>query len=198
VKKAAGARITGDDISLAEAGRKEKAMTMKNNVNATASEAGTPIVTADELVQELRALSARLPQFETTLLSEKRRIQLANIDERFVAAAANAIGTTPDVQPLLGSSDEELRGATEESLRWTAAIDAARALLANLEYANARRRQRVGLIALQAYSICKQLVRDGAHAARLGSHVAEMKRLNKFGRGRKAPQPAPAPQQQTQ
>ena len=64
--------------------------------------------------------------------------------------------------------------------------------------ANLTRRHRVALAALQTYSISRQLVRQDAHEGLL-PHVAEMKRLNRFGRRRARKsgpgQPAPLPQQ---
>jgi hypothetical protein len=57
------------------------------------------------------------------------------------------------------------------------------------------RRQRIGLAALQTYQICQQLARDEKHAG-LKTHIQEMRRLNRFGRVRRAtaaPQPVPEP-----
>jgi hypothetical protein len=167
------------------------------------AEGDVSVVSAEELVQQLRSLNERLPQVAQPLAAAGRRTQLGNVNERFVTAAINAAGATPAVAPLLGSSQDELRAVTDESKRWTAAIDEARVLFANLVTANARRRQKYGLAALQIYQICQQLVRDSADSAsRLGPHVAEMKRLNKFGKSRKPqpstePTPAPNPPQQT-
>lgn len=161
---------------------------------------GTAVFTAEQVVEQFRAIAAALPLYDVQV-PENRRSQLARVDDRFVAAVANAIGNLPEVQQMLGSSDDDLRDNAADSLRWTAAIDAGRALVAALEAANLQRRQRTGLKALQAYKICQQLIRDGGHAARLGTHVAEMKRLNKLGRGRKSSPtttPAPAPDQTPQ
>lgn len=115
----------------------------------------------------------------------------------FTAASINAAGAAEAVQSALGRSDEELRQENDASVRWSAVENELRTLLANLTEMNTLRRQRVGLAALQTYSICQQLARDNAHASRLAPHIAEMRRLNKFGRGRKAklqpPTPAPTP-----
>ena len=71
----------------------------------------------------------------------------------------------------------------------------ARSLLNGIVASNLVRRHRIGLTALQTYSICRQLVRQKEHA-RLLPHVQQMKGLNKFARTRvKVPtQPSPAPQ----
>jgi hypothetical protein len=90
-----------------------------------------------------------------------------------------------------------LRQELDVAGRWTQAADELRAMLQGVEGANLDRRYRLGLTALQVYSISRQLVRKKENSSLL-PHVAEMKRLNKFGRKRKkaatpAPQPAPAP-----
>jgi hypothetical protein len=62
--------------------------------------------------------------------------------------------------------------------------------------ANLLRRHRIGLTALQTYQAARQLVRSDEHAHLLPL-VAEMKRLNRFGKKRPvkaaAPQPAATP-----
>ena len=95
---------------------------------------------------------------------------------------------------MLGRTDEEMRLETEASNRWTAVADESRTLLKEILAANTIRRQRIGLAALQTYAICRQLARDDRHATRLAAPLAEMKRLNKFGRARRKPaEPGPEP-----
>jgi len=77
----------------------------------------------------------------------------------------------------------------------------ARAFLNGLEGAALIRRQRLGLIAMQAYTIGSQLARDPARAA-LVPHVEEVKRLKGAARRKKSqtpqpPPPAPAPAHET-
>jgi len=67
------------------------------------------------------------------------------------------------------------------------------ALLKGIVAANLIRRHRIGLVTLQTYNICRQLVRKKDHSNLL-PHVEMMKRLNKFGRKRvKTPPPEPHP-----
>ena len=153
------------------------------------------MLSPEEVVQQLRALRSQidLPEVPPTVpLSLRRR--LASVDAQFIDASINAAGDAPAVQMAIGRTDEELRQENETTARWTAVADELRALLHSIVQANSLRRQRVGLAALQTYKICQQLARDENHATRLGGHIAEMKKLNKFGRPRrKAPQPAPQP-----
>lgn len=141
----------------------------------------------EEFVEQLRALRARLPKQEVAIAPAALQRRLAHVDPNFVHASINAIGTTPEVQAVLGRSDEELRQETELSNRWTAVADESRTLLKELLAANTIRRQRIGLAALQTYQICRQLARDDRYATRLAAPLAEMKRLNKFGRARRKP-----------
>jgi len=160
----------------------------------------TAMLSPDQVVQQLRALRAQMPLPDALpSMPASRRRRLAHVNSQFIVAAINASGASPAVQTALGRTDEELRQEIEVNDRWTAVIDEVRALLQILIDSNTLRRQRVGLAALQTYGICQELARDDAHAARLGPHIGEMKKLNKFGRPRRKapqtdPQPIPAPQ----
>jgi hypothetical protein len=162
------------------------------------SQNGSPapaILSPEQVVQQLRAMREQIPLPESLPpMSAARRRRLAHVDSQFVVAAINATGASPAVQAALGRTDEAFREESDVSNRWTAVIDEVRALLQSLLDANLLRRQRVGLAALQTYKICQQLARDDLHDTRLGAHIGEMKKLNKFGRQRrKAPQPDPQP-----
>ncbi len=90
-----------------------------------------------------------------------------------------------------------MRQLVEEANRWTAVEDELRAMLKGVAGANLIRRQRVGLLSVQAYVISQQLARDPSNAGLL-SHVEEIKRVRGLARRRKkpapqTPQPLPAP-----
>jgi hypothetical protein len=80
----------------------------------------------------------------------------------------------------------------DESLRWDAVADEARAFLKGIEGPNLNRRQRLALIATQAYAIGSQLAKDPAKAVLL-PHVEEVKRLKGVSRRKKAAQAPPTP-----
>lgn len=146
------------------------------------------ILSPEEVVQYLRNLRQQIPlaSGELTALSYNRR--LSHVDAKFVEAAINAIGAASGVEKLLGRTDEELRQEVAVAGRWTAVADELRALLQSIVASNVVRRQRIGLAALQTYKICQQLARD-ENNVRLNTHIGEMKRLNRFGRARRKPQP---------
>lgn len=153
-----------------------------------ANDPQTTPLTPEEFIRELRALRARLPMPEAAVTPAALRRRLTHVDARFVEASVNALGTSDSVQTALGRSDEDVRKEIDVIMRWSAGIDEMRELTQHTQTANTIRRQRVGLTALQTYQICQQLARDDGHA-RLRPHIAEMKRLNKFGRSRRRSTP---------
>ncbi len=153
------------------------------------------ILDPDQAVAVLRDLRSKLPLPDAASLPVNGRRRLGHVDPRFTNAAVNAMGVDPTVQSAVGRTDDEVRGEIDAATRWTAFTDELRALLATSVNADTVRRQRIGLASLQAYKICVQLAREDKNAARLAPHIAEMKRLNKFGRRkpRKPADPTPAP-----
>jgi hypothetical protein len=110
----------------------------------------------------------------------------------------SAIGASDGVQTILGATPSEMLQETEVATR-SAVADELHAMLKGVAAANLVRRHRIGLIALQTYSISRQLVRKKENAHLL-PYVAIMKRCNKYGRKRASttePQLAPQPQLQT-
>ena len=166
-------------------------MNEKNSTLAVGSPTNAPPVplSPEDVVQALRGLRAQmtLPSDELATVSRIRRI--AHIDPLFVMAAINAIGTFVNVQQAIGRTADELRQELLDAARWAAVADELRTLLESVLGENIRRRQRVGLVALQAYQICQQLARD-ERDDRLITHIREMRRLNKFGRNRRKSNPA--------
>ena len=156
------------------------------------------MLTPEQAVAVLRDLRDKLPLPDAATLPVNGRRRLGHVDPRFTNAAVNAMGVDGSVQGAVGRTDDEMRGEMDAATRWTAFTDELRALLTTAVNADTVRRQRIGLAALQTYKICVQLAREDKNAARLAPHIAEMKRLNKFGRRKPKPQsggetPAPAP-----
>lgn len=149
------------------------------------------VLSPEDVVRQLRALREQMPVLSAaTPIPLKRRF--SHVDADFVQAAVNAVGASENVQNALGRTSDELREEIASAARWTAVADELRALLQSMLASNTIRRQKIGLAALQAYKICQQLARDDGHA-RLGTHISEMRRLNKFGRSRRKPAPQPEP-----
>jgi hypothetical protein len=150
--------------------------------------------TPDELVQMIGSALARLPEVPpVTVASPRQAERLERLNQRAIDASLTAVGSTPAVQLALGRTKAEIMQEAADAVDWDAAIDLVGKLHVQLMTANRRRRQLVGLTALQTYGICTQLARESAHADSVAPHVDAMKRALKK---HKAPQqqPAPAPQ----
>ena len=109
------------------------------------------------------------------------------------------MSSTAEVQAALGRSDADVREEDDESLSWVISIDAAKSFISGLAATNSRRRERVGLAALQTYAIRKSLAKNAKHASTLAPHVATMKRILARTRSKKhtpqVPVPVSVPQQ---
>lgn len=181
--------------------RSHKSNLTDNSANATVAPGAIPVTVPDllspeEAMQVLRNLVLRvpLPSNEAAEIARKRRI--SHIDPRFVQAAISAVGKAEGVPQMLGRSEEEVRQEVDAEGRWSAFADELRSFLRLMVSANLVRRQRIGLLSLQTYQVCRQIVRDPGNE-HLVAYVKEMQRLNKFGRVRRkeTPQadPIPAP-----
>jgi hypothetical protein len=154
---------------------------MSTRTNATAGE--TP-VKPESIAEQLRALRQQIPSYSQLTTAEAQSLRsVAGADPAFVHASINSIGASPGVEAAIGLTPEALRLEADEALRWTAVEDELRAMLKGVAAANLTRRHRLGTVALQAYGISRLLVRRPEHADLL-PHLAEMKRLNRFGRGK--------------
>jgi hypothetical protein len=149
--------------------------------------------TPEEIVEQLRALRRQIPEYSQLTNADAATLRrAANIDANFVQATINAMGASTAVQNALGRTPDALRQEADDTGRWTAVEDELRAMLKGVIAANLTRRHRIGLTALQTYSISRQLVRQQEHSDLL-PHMQEMKRLNRFGRRRRVPQPQTPP-----
>jgi hypothetical protein len=149
-------------------------------------------MTAEEFFRALRALREQLP--EPKALEGKGLDRLEHIDVNFVHASMNAASVSEGVQQVLGRTPETLRSEVDDTFQWNAVAGELRAMLKAVTSANAVRKRRMGLTAMQTFKICQQLARDPENAT-LTAHIAEMKRLNRIGRRRtRRAQPAPEPE----
>ena len=154
-----------------------------------------PVKLAPEaVIAQLRAIQSQIEEVaplskeQRKLVKQRLRIQPKPI----VDASINVIGVLDNVSQAIGQPLDEVRQLQDETLRWDAAADEARAFLKGLEGANLIRRQRLALIATQAYTIGTQLAKDPAKAVLL-PHVEEIKRLKGASRHKKTQTPAPPP-----
>ncbi len=154
----------------------------------------------EAVIAQLRAIGSQIDDLaplskeQRALLKKRLRRQPTTV----VEASINVIGVLDNVSEAIGQPLDEVRQLQDDSLRWDAAVDEARALLNGIEGAALIRRQRLGLIAMQAYTIGSQLAKDPARAV-LVPHVEEVKRLKGAARRKKTTQapPTPAPTHDT-
>ena len=151
-------------------------------------------LTPEAVIAQLRALRSQiedvapLSQEQRKLLKQRVRIHTKPV----VEASINVIGVLDNVSQALGQPLDDVRQMQDDLLRWDAVVDEARAFLKGIEGATLLRRQRLALIAMQAYAIGTQLAKDPAKAV-LVPHIEEVKRLKGIARRKKAPAPAGDP-----
>jgi hypothetical protein len=135
-----------------------------------------------EVVEKLRALRPLIPEYTQLTVARAQALRAAAAaDTAFVHASINTIAASQIVEHAVGRTPEAMLLEADEAARWTAVEDELRAMLKGVVAANLTRRHRLGLSALQTYSIAQALVRKPENADLL-PHVAEMKRTNRFGR----------------
>ncbi len=173
---------------------------MTDIINNTpgASDPNPTKLTSEAVIAQMRAMRLQidgvepLPKEQRKLLKQRLRTHPSSV----VEASINVLGVIDNVSQAIGQPLDEVRQLQDESIRWEAVADEVRAFLRGIEGANLVRRERLAVIAMQAYSIGTQLARDPDKAV-LVPHVEEVKRLKGAARRRKtaqAPQPpAPAP-----
>jgi len=152
-------------------------------------------LTPEAVIAQLRTMRSQIDDV-APLSKEQRKLvrqRLRMQSKPIVEASINVIGVLDNVSQAIGQPLDEVRQLQDDSLRWDAVAEEARAFLKCIEGANLNRRQRLALIGTQAYSIGTQLARDPAKAV-LVPHVEEIKRLKAASRRKKtqAP-PTPAP-----
>jgi hypothetical protein len=164
---------------------------ISNQVAAADIPQPAPTVTPGALVDQLRAMRAQIGEVTPLTAEQRKKLQrLSRTSNPILQASINIIGALDNVSQAVGQPAEDVRQLHDESNRWTAVEDELRALLSGVAGANVVRRQRVALIAAQAYMIGSQLARDPANAV-LVPHVEEIRRLKSFAR-RKKPAQAPS------
>ena len=152
--------------------------------NRVAGASDKPLLTPEQVVEQLRALREQIPEFVQLPRDEVQQIRReAPVTIEFAGAAIGAVGSSEIVQNIVGNSPSELHQAEDELSRWSVVEDEFRSILRGVTMANLIRRHRIGRVVLHAYHVSKQLVREEAHAQLL-PHVEAMSRIRKFGRRR--------------
>jgi hypothetical protein len=176
-----------------------------SNTTPVSSNPKAVSLSPEEVLAQLRSMQSQIDDVaplsteQRMLVKQRLRRQPAPI----VEASINVIGVLDNVSQAIGQPLDDVRQLQDDSLRWDAVAEEARAFAKRIEGANLNRRQRLALIARQAYAIGTQLAKDPAKAVLL-PHVEEIKRLKGFSRRKKSqgnrtppptspPAPAPKP-----
>ena len=168
---------------------------MTNMTQRTTSTTTTSL-TPEGVVDQLRSIRIQLP--ESTPLTPKQRkamLRRAQTPQEVLQASINVIGVSDVVASAVGQSLGDVWSLQDESNRWTTVEDELKALLSNVSDANLSRKNRLALIAGQAYGIGTQLARDPANVL-VTPHVQEIKRLRKAANRKKPRQTTSTSQQQ--
>ncbi len=153
-----------------------------------------PVLSPEAVVEQLRVMRGQIG--EVSPLTSAQRKTLRNqtrTTNPVLQASINVIGALDNVAQAVGQPAGDVRQMYDEANRWTAVEDELKAMLNGVAGANLIRRQRIALVAAQAFTIGTQLARDPANAV-LVPHVQEIKRLKSFNRRKKAAQAPSTPQ----
>ena len=162
--------------------------TIDPKIPAVAVDGTTPF-TPEQIIDHARVIREHVPDFGPLPMPEARALRTtASLPAPFVQAALNTVGASKPIADAITSDVATLQAEAIDVARWSAVEVELRALLEGVAAANLARRHRLGLTALQTYSIARQLVRRKAHADLL-PYVEEMRRTNRLGRKRAAQEP---------
>src|SRR4029078_5485157 len=154
----------------------------------------TSTFTPEGVIAQLRTMRSQIEQVEPLTQEQRKLIKGRLRTHRKIVgeASLNVIGVIDNVSQAIGQPLDEIRQLQDESIRWQAVADEARAFLEGIAGANLNRDQFLALIATQAYSIGTQLAKDPAKSV-LVPHVEEVKRLKSVSRRKKKAKAAQKP-----
>ncbi len=157
-----------------------------------------PMLTPEQFVEQLRALRAQVAEV-SPLTADQRRIlrNQGSLSETVIQASINVISASGTIETAVGAPAEGVQTMVDEANRWEIVENELKATFKGVEGANLIRRQKIAIIAAQAYGIGKQLARVPQNAE-LVPHVAEVKHQRTLARRKKRAAktpgtPAPAP-----
>jgi hypothetical protein len=165
-------------------------------------------LSASELISQVRALRARIPNYAPLSAAEKKaRVPVANLHPEFVVGSIQITGASEKLQQVTGQDQSALLQDASDDVPWSLAEEELRGLLEGVSATNLARRHRLGNAALVAYAFGRNLIRLPENAD-LIPHVEKLQRLRRLGRRKPAAQPpatpaptttpsTPAPQQTT-
>jgi hypothetical protein len=139
----------------------------------------------DELVQRIRAMADEIPGFEHLDLAKARSLVASvKVTPEFLGVVLSAINDSAALRSAFTEDPEEIRWAAEFHARYSRVTEEAAKFERGMRTTAAIWTNKGGTMALQAYNIAKQLIRDPANAD-LIPYVEKLKLLNKRGKRKK-------------
>lgn len=167
------------------------------NTPGTAETPSTPTtkLEPEAVLEQLRTMQSQIDSLAPLSKSQRSasRQRAARQSVPVIAASLGVISSSDTVAAAVGQPVDEVLQLQQDEGRWGLVAEELRKFLKGIEGANLLRRERLALIASQAYVVGTQLVRNPANQD-LVPHVEEVKRLKSATRRKKA---TPAPQPQT-
>jgi hypothetical protein len=170
---------------------------MSNEVNkeisGTASAETQTALTPDQVIEQIRALRASIPEVAALSSKERRLVKSATaLPADVLQAQIDFLAESEVVQSAVAHDAGEARQMAADDERWVAVERELKILLDGIAGGNLRRRQRLHAVATQAYSIGVSLSKTPLHAELTG-RVNEVRRLRRAARRKKASPQTPAP-----
>lgn len=139
------------------------------------------MLTPEQLLELLRSLPERIPDYALVSREQLRKIRRAGYDMHveLERELLSTVDTSELVQGALRKTPEELRQARDEAMRWESAEDMMRVVLRGLTTANAIRRKRIA----DALQFAAGLS-SAADLPELAPHVENIRRIRKRKRGK--------------
>jgi len=160
------------------------------NAAADTPQPQTPL-TPDAAIGQIRSMRAQLPEVGTLTAKQRRALRSHAVNaEPIVQASVNVIGVSDVVSSAIGQPLDAVRALQQEAVLWKSVEEEARNLVAGLAGANLLRRQKLAVLAAQAYAIGAQVAKVPENEV-LVSHVEEIKRMKRVARRRKSATPVP-------
>jgi hypothetical protein len=173
----------------------------KQSTNPAAAETPQPqtLLTPEQFVEQLRALRAQVPEV-TPLTTEQRRIlrRQGKQSQTVIQSSINVISASDGLATAIGAPADDVQQMVSDANRWEIVENEMKATWQGIAGANLVRRQKLAVIAAQAYLMGQQLARVPENAE-LVPHLEEARRQRKLAKGKKraqtpgTPAPAPAP-----
>lgn len=142
-------------------------------------------ISAQELLEALRAFEPRIPSYTQLTTREIYALRrAATLSADWIQETVNVVGASSSIAAAIGSTYGELREEIVDVNQWSSVEKQLYAMYKGVRAANLVRRHRIGLTALQAYGILRQLIRRREHSDLL-PYYQRLQEMNKLGKRKK-------------